>query len=452
MSANDAGKHQSLYKKREKIYTKVIGGKLQQYRIIVATVIYGCFFLIPWINYGERPAVFFDLSTRQFHIFAFNFWPQDFMYLAWLLIIAAFALFLFTTVAGRLWCGFACPQTIWTLAYIWVEEKIEGKPNARKQLDKSPWNINKIKKKLSKHILWLIMAFITGLTFVSYFYPVRTLVIDIVQFKASLSAWVWIGIFTYLTYLDAGWLREQVCIYMCPYARFQSVMYDKNTLLVAYNEKIGEPRASIKSHIDNSGSCIDCEMCVQVCPTGIDIRHGSQIACINCGLCLDACKDVMHSVSRPDNLITFTTLDMNEGKSLQLIRPKTIAYIAVLFVMCSLFLFNLLQRSGLEASIIRDRDNIYRQIDDTTIANDYLLKVANKTQGTQTYAIVLADKQLALLEDMTFTLNKGEAREITLTITHEKATVGSHEAVIHLMNTENNTIEKQLKTRFIYTP
>lgn len=452
MTTNDSSNKQSLYQKRETIYTKVIGGRLQHVRISVAGLIYGCFFLLPWINYGDRPVVFFDLDARQFHILAFNFWPQDFMYLAWLLIIAAFALFLFTTVAGRLWCGFTCPQTIWTLAFIWIEQKVEGKPNARKQLDQAPWSLRKIRIKTVKHILWLLLSIATAITFVAYFYPIRELVSDIIHQNVSLTALVWIGIFTYLTYLDAGWLREQVCIYMCPYARFQGVMYDKNTLLVAYNEKIGEPRASLKSRTEDAGGCIDCELCVQVCPTGIDIRHGSQVACINCGLCLDACKDVMYAIERPANLITFTTLESDDNKPLKILRPKTIAYLTVLIIMCTLFVFNLWNRSNLEASITRDRDNIYREVDDTTVANDYLLKVANKSQSEQHYIIVISNPQFILGENNSFNLAKGESREINLTISTHQLQKGSQPLTIMIKNEASEKSEIDIETRFIFAP
>jgi cytochrome c oxidase accessory protein FixG len=448
----NAGKadKQSLYKKREKIYTKVISGSSQNYRMLVAALIYGAFFLIPWINYGDRPAVFFDLETRQFHIMAFNFWPQDFMYLAWLLIIAAFSLFLFTTVAGRLWCGFACPQTIWTMAFMWIEQKIEGKPHARKNLDAEPFSFRKLRIKTLKHTLWLAIAVMTGITFVSYFYPIRILFTDLYHMTLPLTTLVWVGIFTYLTYLDAGWLREQVCIYMCPYARFQSVMYDKNTLLVAYNEQIGEPRASIKSATPNAGNCIDCEQCVQVCPTGIDIRHGSQIACINCALCIDACDEVMKSVGRPANLIAFTTLEQHDGKPLKLLRPKTIAYSAVLLIMCSLFLFNLWNRQPLEASILRDRENIFRIIDEKITANDYLLKLANKSQQEESYHLSVVNKGFTLIENPVIVLARGEAKEINITLSSAENLLGSQPVEIRILSDKNNAILATVETRFIF--
>jgi cytochrome c oxidase accessory protein FixG len=442
----------SLYKKRDAIYTKVIKGPSQYYRVILATLVYGGFFLLPWITYGDRPAIFFDLEARQFHILAFNFWPQDFMYLAWLLIIAAFSLFLFTTVAGRLWCGFVCPQTIWTFAFIWIEQKIEGKPHIRKNLDAEPFSLRKLRIKTTKHVLWLLLASATGITFVAYFYPIRVMITDIQHLTLPLTALVWIGIFTYLTYLDAGWLREQVCIYMCPYARFQSVMYDKNTLLVAYNEKIGEPRASVKSHVDNAGQCIDCEQCVQVCPTGIDIRHGSQIACINCALCIDACNEVMASVNRPTNLITFTTLDAQEGEPLKLLRPKTIAYSLVLVIMCTLFVVNLWNRSPLEASILRDRDNIFRIINETTTANDYVVKLANKSQEQQNYQLKITNDDFTISNNASFELAKAEAIELDITITTNLTRTGSQPISIEIISEKDQQVVSTIETRFIFAP
>lgn len=452
MSKSKQPEKASLYAKRQKIYTKVIKGQSHHFRLIVALLVYGTFFTLPWINWGDRPAVYFDLVARQFHIFGFNFWPQDFMFLAWTLIIAAFSLFLFTTVAGRLWCGYACPQTMWTLLFMWIEQKIEGKPHQRKRLDDGPLTAEKVIKKVSKHIIWLLIAFETGITFVSYFYPVRQLLPDLMALDLPLTAVVWIGIFTYLTYIDAAWLREQVCIYMCPYARFQSVMYDKDTLLVSYDASIGEPRHSVKDD-SKDGACIDCHLCVQVCPTGIDIRDGQQISCINCGLCLDACAEVMESIGRPANLIKFTTLNQLEGeKPLHIIRPKTIAYTLILTIMVSLLGYNLLNRKSLETSILRDREHIYTVIDADTTANDYLLKMANKSQLNQNYHIQILTSGYALEGDGKVSIPAGELLEKNIRVIATKPGIGSQIIKMQITSDVDNQVHSHFETRFIYPP
>lgn len=444
-----ASSKKSLYQKREKIYTRVIKGRSQIQRLIVALVVYGCFFTLPWIQWGENPAIYFDLAARKFHIFSLTFWPQDFIYLAWILIIAAFALFLFTTVAGRLWCGFACPQTIWTLAFIWVEEKIEGKPHVRKRLDKAPFSAEKIAKKTAKHVIWVIMAIVTAMAFVSYFYPPRELWPDLFSANISLTALLWVGIFTWLTYIDAAWLREQVCIYMCPYARFQGVMYDQDTLMVTYNAAKGEPRGSVKDA--NKGQCIDCHVCVQVCPTGIDIRDGAQIACINCALCVDACNDVMLSVGRPQDLITFSTLNnIENNKKSHIIRPRTVGYAAVMLVMIGLLLSQLWQRVPLEVSVIRDRDHIYRHIDNEA-ANDYWLNIANKSPNTQQFVISVEQAGYRLQQQPNIELAAGEAGEYQIVIISEQKGQGANELTLQIRN-QDGSINERAATRFIYPP
>lgn len=441
----------SLYKKRDKIYTRVIAGRSQLIRVAVATLIYGAFFLLPWINIGDRPAVHFDLAARQFHILWLTFWPQDFVFLAWLLIIAAFALFFFTTVAGRLWCGFACPQTIWTLAFMWVEQKIEGSPNHRRQLDKAAWSAGKIGKKAAKHAIWLVMALLTGATFVSYFYPARELWSDALAWQLPLVAGFWVAVFTWLTYVDAAWLREQVCIYMCPYARFQSVMYDQDTLLVSYDVDKGEPRGSLKE--PGHGQCIDCYMCVQVCPTGIDIRDGVQISCINCALCVDACDEVMQSIGKPSDLIRFTTLNELENKQpTRLLRPRSIGYALVLLVMLGLLASQLWQRTSLETSIVRDRDHIYRQLNNGDAANDYWVKLANKSQQLQQYRIRLEKDGYRLHPDEVITVQPGETLEHNLMISTGKKQQGSQNLTLDILSETDGSLQGQLETRFVHPP
>lgn len=445
-----------LYEKRKAIFPKQIWGNSHRWRVICGSIVYGLFFLLPWLQWGDRPVIFFDLNLRQFHIINMTFWPQDFMFLAWALIISAFALFFFTTIAGRLWCGFICPQTIWTFAFVLVEEFIEGSAYQRRKLDKEKLTPRRAAKKLLKHSIWLLLSIITGTSFVAYFYPIQELISDAISLQLSLSALFWVGLFTYLTYIDAGWLREQVCIYMCPYARFQSVMYDENTLAVAYNAEQGEPRLSKnKSDFDSSGKsqCIDCNICVQVCPTGIDIRDGMQIDCINCGLCVDACGDIMDSIKRPRDLIKFNTLNRLQGIKSQIIRPKSIAYFLVLVLMISFFSYELFSRSEIEASIVRDRDRLYQMTKRGTVLNYYTLKLANKSQHSHSYVISVDNDDLHIKDYPTIELKKGGTTEMYITVEsapHKKNVQAGSQALVFKLSSTDGSSQQTVDSRFIY--
>ncbi|NPU90639.1 MAG: cytochrome c oxidase accessory protein CcoG [Gammaproteobacteria bacterium] len=380
-----------LYKKREHIYQRHISGFFQTLRIATIWVTLGAYFILPWFTWDGRQGILFDLPERKFYILWFTFWPQDFLYLSWLLIIAAFALFFFTVLAGRVWCGYTCPQTVWTTFFMWIEFITEGDRSQRIKLDAQPWSATKGLKKFSKHFLWLALSFWTAFTFVGYFAPVRELWSDIYHFNASAWAWFWLFFFTIATYTNAGWLREQVCLYMCPYARFQSVMFDRDTLVVTYDKNRGEPRGSRKKDADfqaeGLGSCINCQMCVQVCPTGIDIRNGLQYECIGCAACIDACDHIMDQMNYPRGLIRYSTESVIEGKPYNILRPRLIGYGVMLTVMCVLFLYVLLSRVPLQVDIIRDRSALYRETFDGNIENTYTLKIMNKTQEHQEYTV-----------------------------------------------------------------
>jgi len=354
----------------------------------------GLYLAMPWVQWDGRQAVWFDLPGRQFHIFSLSFWPQDFVFLSWLLILAAFALFFVTVLAGRVYCGYVCPQTTWTRFFTSIEDWIEGDRSARFKLDAAPWTASKIIKRTSKHSAWLFLALITGITFVGYFTPITELVYRLSQgFLGSweIGGWeaFWIGFFTLATYMNAGWMREQVCMYMCPYARFQSVMFDDDTLIVSYDERRGEPRTrGAKSRDEsNAGDCIDCGLCVQVCPTGIDIRDGLQYECITCAACIDACDLVMDKVGKPHGLIRYTTQHALEGLKTRILRPRLIAYGAVLTAMTVMFAAALWLRVPAELDVIRDRTNLYRIASDGSIENSYRLEVMNKTQRSQTFRL-----------------------------------------------------------------
>jgi cytochrome c oxidase accessory protein FixG len=373
---------QDLYQRREKIFTRYVGGFFQRLRFFSGWPLLGGYFLLPWVTWDNRQAVLFDLPARQFDIFTLTFWPQDLWLLGWLLIIAAFALFTFTTLVGRIWCGYTCPQTVWTAIYMWVEQITEGERHQRVRLDQAPWTWEKIRKRGLKHILWLGVAFMTGLTFVGYFTPIRDLALGILQ--ADVAGWAafWIAFFTAATYGNAGFMREQVCIYMCPYARFQSAMFDKDTLIVSYDAARGEPRGARKRGADPAslGDCIDCQLCVQVCPTGIDIRNGLQYQCIGCAHCIDACDQVMDKMGYAPGLVRYTTEHAMSGGTTHWLRGRTIGYGAALLVMLGAFSYALLGLSSTAVSVLRERGELYQRVAGERIANQYRLRVLNKTQ------------------------------------------------------------------------
>ena len=380
-----------LYQRREKIFTRAIEGRFQRIRLYSGWPLLIGYFGLPWLDWGDRQAVLFDLPTRHFYIFGLTFWPQDFMLLAWLLIIAAFGLFTVTSVVGRIWCGYTCPQTVWTAIFMWVEQITEGPRHARIRLDQAPWRLEKIVRRGAKHSMWMGWAFLTGLTFVGYFTPIRALTVDVFTLNVDAMAAAWIVFFTLATYINAGWMREQVCIYMCPYARFQSAMFDKDTLIVSYDPARGEPRGARKrgTHPENLGDCIDCQLCVQVCPTGIDIRNGLQYQCIGCAHCIDACDDVMQKVGSAPGLIRYTTHHELEGRPTRLLRPRVIGYATALSVMIVAFAIALFARNLVLIDVIRDRGELFHA-DRDAIRNDYTLKIVNKTQQPQTFALTVS--------------------------------------------------------------
>jgi cytochrome c oxidase accessory protein FixG len=389
-----------LYQKREKIYTRKIEGFYQRIRVYTGWPLLLGYFLLPWLHWNGRQAVLFDLPQRQFHIFNLTFWPQDFPLLAWLLIIAAFSLFAITAWVGRVWCGYTCPQTVWTAIFMWAEQFCEGSRNQRIKRDQGPWTGEKILRKSIKYFMWLGFAFLTGFTFVGYFSPVRELLVNLLTINISgsglswgLGWWeiAWINFFTWATYINAGWLREQVCLHMCPYARFQSVMFDKDTLIVSYDYHRGENRGARKKGANaveqGLGDCVDCKICVQVCPTGIDIRDGLQYECINCALCIDGCNSVMEQMGYPTGLIRYTTEQKLEGGETHFLRPRLIGYAIAVVLMVSLFLGAVITRVPLQLDVMRDRDRLYSETTDGLIENSYTLKILNMDQQQHSYTI-----------------------------------------------------------------
>ncbi|GAB3533577.1 cytochrome c oxidase accessory protein CcoG [Photobacterium alginatilyticum] len=374
-----------------RIYVRAVKGIYQKLRQKMGWLLMILFMGIPWIPYGDRQAILLDIGQQQFNFFGTTLWPQDLTLLATLFMIAAFALFFVTTFLGRVWCGYFCPQTVWTFIYIWFEEKLEGPANKRRKQDSMKPTGKLLGRKVLKHAAWLAVALATGLTFVGYFFPVKTLVVDFFTFNASFWAGFWVLFFTVCTYANAGWMRSIVCIHMCPYARFQSAMFDKDTYIVGYDTDRGEARGPRSRKKDPKelglGDCIDCNLCVQVCPTGIDIRDGLQYECINCGACVDACDETMDRMGYEKRLISYTTEHKLEGHTTHVMRPKLIGYGAVMIAMVGLFFFLLASVQPMGLDVIRDRNQLFRVNTEGLVENTYTLKILNKTQQQAVYTL-----------------------------------------------------------------
>jgi len=381
----------SLYESEKKIYPREMGGRFDTLSKIATTTLLGLFYVVPWLTWDDRQAILFDLPARKFYLLGLTLWPQDFPYLALLLVIAALSLFFFTALAGRLWCGFACPQTVWTEAFIWMEQITEGTRSQRMKLDKAPWSFNKFRRKASKQFLWVTFSLWTGFTFVGFFAPIRELGHELLTFNAGGWQWFWALFYGFATYGNAGYMREQVCKYMCPYARFQSAMFDKDTLIISYDEKRGEPRGGRKRSVDPKvaglGDCIDCSLCVQVCPTGIDIRDGLQYECIACAACIDACDSVMDKMSYPRGLIRYTTEHALQNEQTHVIRPRMLVYAALLLVLIGSLVTSMALRTPIILDVIRDRNALYRELPNDIIENSYTIKLINQTNDAREFRL-----------------------------------------------------------------
>ena len=381
----------SMYESQQKIYPREIGGRFANLSKLATISLLGLFYLIPWLMWDDRQAILFDLPARKFYLVGLTLWPQDFPYLALLLIIAALSLFFFTALAGRLWCGFACPQTVWTEAFIWIEQLTEGTRSQRMKLDKAPWSWNKLRRKGSKQLLWIALSMWTGFTFVGYFEPIRELNNQFMTLTVGGWTAFWGLFYGFATYGNAGYMREQVCKYMCPYARFQSAMFDKDTLIISYDEKRGEPRGGRKRSVDPKlaglGDCIDCQLCVQVCPTGIDIREGLQYECIACAACIDACDSVMDKMNYPRGLVRYTTEHAMDSEETQVVRPRMLVYGALLLVLVGSLVTSMTLRTPIILDVIRDRNSLYRELPGDLIENIYTIKLINQSNDSRVFKL-----------------------------------------------------------------
>jgi cytochrome c oxidase accessory protein FixG len=386
----------SLYVSEAKIQPRSVHGWFATWRWTLVWATQLLFYGLPWLTWNGRQAVLLDLAARRFYIFGLVLHPQDVIYLAVLLILSAYALFLFTTVAGRLWCGYTCPQTVYTEIFLWVEHRFEGDRQARIRLDAAPWSLAKVLRRGGKQLVWLAIGLWTGLTFVAYFTPVFTLGAEI-RLALSLGPWetFWILFYGLATYGNAGYMREQVCKYMCPYARFQSAMFDRDTLVISYDAERGEPRGSRRRGVDaaavGKGDCVDCTLCVQVCPTGIDIRKGLQYECIGCAACIDACDGVMDKMGSPRGLIRYATQNgmaqhwTRRQMWRRVARPRVLVYSAVLVAVATAFVASLALRAPFKADVVRDRGALARLVDDGAIENVYRVQLMNATERPQRF-------------------------------------------------------------------
>ena len=474
----------NAYVSEQKIYPRSVSGKYQKLRHGAALWLLGMYYLFPWLHWDGRQAVLFDLPARKFHVFGLIFWPQDFLFLALLLIIAALTLFFFTALAGRLWCGYACPQTVWTEAFLMMERWTEGERSQRLKLDAGPWNAQKLRRKGTKHLLWAVFALWTGFTFVGFFTPIQDLAARTWPFAWGGWETFWVLFYGFATWGNAGFLREQVCKYMCPYARFQSAMFDRNTLIIAYDPMRGEPRgargrglssvlqrarglldkltaydyvfrasqhptaaeasanargtitfdAAVAAPLpqfapEQLGDCVNCTICVQVCPTGIDIRNGLQYECIACGACIDGCDDVMDKLGYPRGLIRYSTQNAIDARPTHILRPRIIVYGALLLALGLAWGWGVTHRSTFIAEVLRDRNALYRVIEGGAIENAYTLKLVNKTDTAARFHVTIeggpAGVQLRgapVIADAP----EGEVVSIALQVTAPAGTSGRH--------------------------
>ena len=437
------------------IYVREIGGFFQRIRRRSNWLLMMLYFGLPWFNWGDRPLVWFDLSAQEFHLFAATFYPQDFILLTWVLVLCAFGLFLMTVAAGRVWCGYSCPQSVWTFLFIWFEHRLEGPRHRRIRRDNASRSLDTLWRKTVKHAAWLLIALATGIAFVGYFTPIRELVVDFVSLTAHPWALFWIGFFTVFTYLNAGWLRHQVCLHMCPYARFQSAMFDANTLIVSYDAARGEPRRHHHQKGANAsriGDCIDCELCVQVCPTGIDIRDGLQYECIGCAACIDACDSVMARVNKPLGLVRYTTERALEGKDTRFWRPQLIAYAVALLFMVVLLISFLTTRVPLDVDIVRDRQVLFESTAEGRIINYYHVTLRNQDHQSHRYALSVSGLPGLSLQGMeSVEVGANATRSLRLALTADAADLiqPSHPVELRFIALDNPSIISVNDTRFL---
>ncbi len=464
-NASDEAAWGELYAAHQKIYPRSVQGIFAKWRwgfVFLTQIIFYC---LPWLEWGQRQAVLFDLGVRRFYIFGIVLYPQDFIYLTGLLVISAFSLFLFTAIAGRLWCGYACPQTVYSEIFMWIERKVEGDRTARMRLDSQDMSLEKLVKKWYKHFLWIGLSIWTGFTFVGYFTPIRELGMEF--FLGNMSSWevFWVFFYGFATYGNAGFMREQVCKYMCPYARFQSAMFDKDTLIVTYDAERGEPRGARSKKADlaslSLGACVDCTLCVQVCPTGIDIRNGLQYECIGCGACADVCDTVMDKVGYPRGLVKYSTQHAMQNKWTasqtlkHIFRPRVLIYTGILLLVVSLLLGSLLTRKSFKVDVVRDRATLARIVSGGNIENVYRLQIMNAAEKRQHFKVTAEGlyelKVLTDSEDLTVESTQSRWVSVRLQVPYDSAVPGSYPVRFTIeASDDNETGHTQLEEKSVF--
>jgi cytochrome c oxidase accessory protein FixG len=460
IEAQDAdGELISLYASHQRIYPRSVSGLFSQWRWGMVWLTQIIFYGLPWLEFGQRQAVLFDLGARRFYIFGLVLYPQDFIYLTGLMVISALSLFLFTAVAGRLWCGYACPQTVYTEVFMWIEKQVEGDRTARMRRDNLSWSLDKTTRKTLKHLLWLAVALWTGFTFVGYFSPIRQFAGEFMQMNLGPWETFWTFFYGFATYGNAGFMREQVCKHMCPYARFQSAMFDKDTLIVTYDKERGEPRGARSRKADpktlNLGACVDCNLCVQVCPTGIDIRKGLQYECIGCGACVDVCDAVMDRIGYARGLVKYSTDNaMKQGWSQSqtlrhVFRPRVLVYTSILGCIVLAMIISLNLRTLFKVDVVRDRGVMARIVDGANIENVYRLQIMNATEANQRYRITAAGLPgLKLATESEVMVESTQARWVTvrLQVPLQDTTGGSHAIAFEIesLDTPGHLTEKSV--------
>jgi len=433
-----------------KIYPRTVHGLFARWRWFGVVITQLVFYGLPWLEWGQRQAVLFDLGARRFYIFGLVLYPQDFIYLTGLLVVSALSLFLFTAVAGRLWCGYACPQTVYSELFMWIERKVEGDRSARMRLDAGDMSLEKLVKKTYKHTIWLGLSIWTGFTFVGYFTPIHELGMEF--FQTRMGSWevFWVFFYGFATYGNAGFMREQVCKYMCPYARFQSAMFDRDTLIVTYDERRGEPRGSRSRHValavTGLGACVDCDLCVHVCPTGIDIRQGLQYECIGCAACVDVCDGVMEKMGYDTGLIRYATQNaMQNGwtKSQmwrRIFRPRVLIYTGVLWTLILTLGLSLWLRMPLKVDVIRDR-GMPRITQQGEVENVYRLQIMNATEEKQGLHIQVRGLDgMAIYASDELSVDAAQSRwmPVRVSVSYEQLTPGSHPVWFDVSNDDGS--------------
>jgi cytochrome c oxidase accessory protein FixG len=451
----------SLYEAHQKIYPRSVTGVFTRWRWAFVWLTQLVFYGLPWLEWGQRQAVLFDLTARRFYIFGLVLYPQDFVYLTGLLVISALSLFLFTAVAGRLWCGYACPQTVYTEIFLWLEKLAEGDRSARMRRDTGPWTMDKVGRKTAKQFMWIAVALWTGFTLVGYFTPIQSLALEMVQLSLGPWEWFWVLFYGFATYGNAGFLREQVCKYMCPYARFQSAMFDRDTLIVTYDEVRGEPRGARSRKADPAslslGACVNCSLCVQVCPTGIDIRDGLQYECIGCGACADVCDTVMDKMGYARGLVKYSTQNAvthgwTAAQTLRhVLRPRVLVYTGILAVVSVAMLVSLVLRTPFKVDVVRDRGTLARVVAGGKIENTFRLQIMNATESEQAFTVSAQGLNgLALqMDSPTVLVGPTESRwvAVRLQLPYEAAAPGSHPIQFNISATSQAEVRE--KSTFI---